>query len=166
MSLFDRIFGNRKETPKGRYEGDFKVLTGYTPHFTSWGGSIYESELVRAAVNAIATHISKLKVETFGSAKPKLQNKLAKAPNEFQTWSQFLYRCATILHVTNNLFLCPLLDQYGEISGIYPVLPQRCTFVQYDGVPYLRYEFSNGQKAAVELEYCGMMTFSARPITH
>jgi hypothetical protein len=30
--------------------------------------------------------------------------------------------------------------------------------VQYNDVPYLRYEFSHGQHAAVELEYCGIMT--------
>lgn len=157
MSLFDKIFGKREE-PKGRYEGAYKVLTGYTPHFSRWGGSVYESELIRAAINARATHISKLKVEIRGSAKPALQNKLKHGPNEFQTWGQFLYRLSTILDVHNSAFIVPVLDRYGEISGVYTVLPDRCTFVQYNGVPYLRYEFSYGQHAAIELEYCGIMT--------
>lgn len=158
MSLFEKIFGNKKEEPKGEYHGEFRMLNGYVPHFTTWGGSVYESELVRAAINAIATHCSKLNVELFGAAKPKLQTKLKHAPNEFQTWSAFLYRLATILYCCNNAVLCPILDKYGEISGIYCVLPERCTIVQYGDVPYLRYEFSNGQRAAIELEYCGIMT--------
>lgn len=157
MGLFDKIFGKRPE-PKGKYEGDFKMLTGYTPHFTRWGGSLYESELVRAAINARATHISKLKVEIMGSAKPALQNKLKHGPNAFQTWGQFLYRLSTILDVHNTAFIVPVFDDFGEPSGVYTVLPDRCTFVQYNDVPYLRYEFSNGQHAAVELEYCGIMT--------
>lgn len=157
MGLFDKIFGKRPE-PKGKYEGNFKMLTGYTPHFTRWGGSLYESELIRAAINARANHISKLKVEIMGSAKPALQNKLKHGPNAFQTWGQFLYRLSTILDVHNTAFIVPVFDDFGETSGVYTVLPARCTFVQYNDVPYLRYEFSNGQHAAVELEYCGIMT--------
>ena len=157
MGLFDKIFG-KSPKPKGDYEGVFRVLTGYTPQFTSWGGSIYESELVRAAINVRATHISKLAVEMHGSARPALQRKMAHGPNEWQTWGQFLYRLSTILDVHNTAFIVPVYDRYGEPSGVYSVLPSRCTFVQYKDVPYLRYEFSHGQTAAVELAYCGIMT--------
>lgn len=157
MGLFDKIFGNRPR-PRGDYKGFFKMLTGYRPHFTSWAGGIYESEMVRAAINARATHISKLRVEVMGAAKPALQNKLKHGPNEFQTWSQFLYRLSTILDIHNTAFIVPVFDEYGEPSGVYPVLPDRCSFVQFGDVPYLRYEFSQGQHAAVELAYCGIMT--------
>lgn len=88
MGLFDRIFGNRPKVT-GKYEGDWKLLDGYTPHFTTWGGSIYENQLIRAAIDIRATHIGKLRVETFGSAKPGLQNKLAHAPNAFHVWNAF-----------------------------------------------------------------------------
>lgn len=157
MGLFDKIFGSAPK-PKGDYEGVFRVLTGYTPTFTSFGGSIYEQALVRAAINARATHISKLAVEMHGSARPALQRKLQHGPNEWSTWGQFLYRLSTILDVHNTAFIVPVYDKYGEPSGVYPVLPHRCTFVQYNDVPYLRYEFSFGQHAAVELAYCGIMT--------
>ena len=156
MGLFDAIFGNRPKT-KGKYEGSFRLLNGYTPHFTTWGGSIYESELIRAVINARATHISKLKVEVQGSARPALQNKLKHGPNQFQTWSQFMYRLSTILDIHNTAFLCPVYDEFGEPSGIYTPLPSRCEILQYDDVPYLRYEFNNGKRAAIELEYCGIM---------
>lgn len=158
MGLFDRLFGNRPKEPKARYEETFKMLDGYTPRFTSFGGGIYESELIRAAINARATHMSKLKVETYGAARPALQNKLKNNPNEFQTWSQFQYRLSTLLDVNNTAFITPVFDQYGEPSGIYTPLPTKCEIVAYDGVPYLRYEFSRGKIAAVELEYCGIMT--------
>ena len=157
MGLFDWLFGRRPKE-HGRYEGSFKLLNGYTPAFTSWQGEIYESEMVRASINALATHIGKLNVQTFGAAKPALQRKLKLAPNEFQTWSQFLARAATIFYANNTMFITPVWDQYGEISGIYTPVPTRCEIVQYNGVPYLRYEFTHGQFASVELEYCGIMT--------
>ena len=159
MSLFDRLFG-RAPQPKGDYKGYFKLLNGYEPHFTKWGGSIYESELVRASINAIATHCGKLDVTIQGSAKPALKRKLQHAPNEFQTWEQFMRRLATILYVHNTAFLVPVYDRYGEPSGMYAVLPDRCEVVEYGAkkVPYLRYTFGWGETAAIELEYCGIMT--------
>lgn len=156
MGLFDILFGKRP--PEPRYEETFKMLNGYVPRFTSFSGGMYESELVRAAINAVATHISKLNVETMGSAKPALRNKLKHGPNEFQSWSQFLYRAATIIYNNNTLFITPIWDDYGEISGVYTPLPYRCEVVQFQGKPYLRYEFNWGTHAAVELEYCGIMT--------
>ena len=59
MGLFDFLFKNRPK-PVGKYEGSFQMLDGYRPHFTSFGGSIYESELIRAAINARATHMTSL----------------------------------------------------------------------------------------------------------
>lgn len=157
MSLFDWLFKKKKE-PRGEYQGAFKMLDGYKPRFTSWDGALYESELIRAAINIRATHISKLKVETKGAAKPALQNKLKHAPNEFQTWSQFMYRASSLLDNYNTLFIAPVYDRFGEISGIYTPLPLHCTVVQYDGKPFLKYEFRDHSTAAIELEYCGLMT--------
>lgn len=157
MGLFDWIFGNRPK-PNIRHEETFKMLDGYTPRFTSFHGGVYESELIRAAINARATHISKLRVETQGAARPALQNQLKHGPNRFQTWGQFLYRLSTCLDVHNSAFICPVYDEYGEPSGIYAPLPSRCEIVEYDDVPYLRYEFSSGKRAAIELAYCGIMT--------
>lgn len=156
MGLFEKLFGNRPREKQGRHEV-FKLLNGYTPHFTNYGGSVYESELIRAVINTRATHISKLRVEVQGAAKPALQNKLKHGPNQFQTWSQFLYRLSTILDIHNTAFICPVYDEYGEPSGIYAPLPTKCEIMQFDGVPYLRYRFAHGDVAAIELENCGIM---------
>lgn len=156
MSLFSKIFGRDKK-PDTQMEGYFQTLTAYAPIFTSFNGSIYESQLVRSAIHAKAKHISKLQVEVLGSAKPKLTTKLRTGPNEFQTWGQFMYRLSTILDMQNTAFIVPVLDRYEEISGIYPVLPSMCEIVQYAGQPWLRYTFSNGDTASIELNRCGIM---------
>ena len=157
MGFFDLFFKNRPK-PRGEFNGKFEMLNGYEPRFTSWSGGLYESELIRSAINARAVHISKLKFESTGSARPALQGKLKKGPNQFQTWSQFLYRLSTVLDVHNTAFIIPIYDKFGEISGIFCPLPSSTEVVQYGDTPYLRYEFRWGERAAIELEYCGILT--------
>lgn len=156
MGLLQAIFGKMKIGAPAA--GFWTTMDGYTPHFTSWGGELYESEIVRAAINATATHVSKLRVTVQGPANPKLQTRLKQGPNEWQTWGQFLYRLATILEMQNTAFIVPVLNEFGETVGIFPVLPSNCDIVEYRGAPWLRYTFSNGQTAAIEMARCGIMT--------
>ena len=162
MGLFDKIFrpDKAKESEKALKEAynTFSTLTAYRPVFTSWGGAIYESEVVRAAIDARARHISKLKIEPYGTANPSLQAKLKLGMNQWQTNSQFLYRVSTILDVENTAFITPVFDADMRITGYYPILPSRCELVEYDGAPWLRYKFSHGQNAAVKLEEIAIMT--------
>lgn len=157
MGLFNKIFG-RRPNPAGKAEGYFKMLTGYTPAFTSWDGQLYESELVRAVIHAKAVHVSKLSVCVTGSGNPALQTRLQYGPNPWQTWGQFLYRLSTILDMQNNAFIVPVLGDADRITGFFPLLPSRCTIEQYDGEPWLRYRFSDGTTAAMEYGKCGILT--------
>lgn len=156
MGLFEKIFKKQKQEKQNG--GIFETLTAYMPMFNDWDGAIYESELVRSAINARATHISKLAVEVFGDAKPTLQKSLKTAPNDWQTWGQFLYRLSTILDVQNTAFIVPVMDSYGTTTGVYPILPSFCEIIEYGGEPWLRYMFNSGNFAAIELKYCGIMT--------
>ena len=162
MSLLDKIFRptEAKKSEDALKEAGtlFQTLTAYAPVFTNWGGAIYESELVRAAIDARARHISKLKVETIGTANPSLQSKLALGPNQWQTWSQFLYRLSTILDVNNTAFVVPVFDDRMIITGVYPILPTMCSLVEYNDEIWLRYQFATGQYAAVEFRKCAILT--------
>ncbi len=162
MSLFDQIFrpDKAKESKKALEEAYtmFRTLTAYQPRFTSWGGAIYESEIIRAAIDAKARHISKLKVELIGSANPSLQSKLRQGPNQWQTWSQFLYRVSTILDINNNCFIVPVFDERMIITGVFPVLPSSCSLLEYDGELWLRYRFASGDIGAVEFRKCAVLT--------
>lgn len=162
MGLFDKIFRPKDAKESERVLNSaytlFRELNGYRPAFTDWKGQIYESELVRAAIDARARHISKLNVEMKGTALPSLQSKMRQGPNQWHTWSQFLYRTSTILDVHNTAFIVPVFDASMIITGYYPVLPQRCEVVEYKGEPWLRYKFQNGDVAAVEMRKCAILT--------
>jgi HK97 family phage portal protein len=162
MSLLDKIFrpdeAKKSKDALTRANSLFETLTAYAPVFTNWGGAIYESEIVRAAIDARARHISKLKVDVNGTANPSLQAKLRLGPNQWQTWSQFLYRTSTILDVNNTAFIVPVFDERMVITGVFPVLPTMCTLVEYDDEVWLRYQFATGQYAAVEFRKCAILT--------
>ncbi len=160
--LFEKIFrpekNHRATEALTQARGVFETLTGYQPSFTTWQGEIYESGLVRAAIDARARHISKLEVKIHGAANPALQAALRHGPNPWQTWSQFLYRTSTILDVHNTCVILPTLDDKLAVSGFFPVVPVNCELVEYKGEPWLRVQFARGGPAAVELKRCAVLT--------
>lgn len=147
MGLFEKIFPHSQQKQGNEY---FKLLTAYTPHFTSHSEQIYESAIVRSAIHAKAIHISKLKIDIVGTSKPRVQTWIKDAPNEFMTWGQFLYRASTILDAQNTAFLVPILDPNNGLTGVYPVLPSQCDIVEVSGEPWLKYKFADGNTAAIE----------------
>lgn len=160
MSLFSKIFRPAKDSEKiiQQADGYFKTLTAYRPVFHNWRGEIYESELVRAAIDARARHNSKLAIVLQGAAQPFLQARLRQAPNEWQTWSQFMYRVSTLLDVHNTCFITPVYDKDLRTVGYFPAMPTKCSIIEYKGEPWLRYKFHTGGTAAVELSKCAVLT--------
>lgn len=158
MGFIDSIF------PKWRQEkqlnGYFKLLNGYRPVFTTRSGGIYEMQLTRACIHAMATHCSKLQPKITGTAYHCLKNTLEWRPNEWQSTSQFLYRTATILKTDNTCYIVPILDELTDrIKGYFPILPSSCEILQDEyGEPWLRYHFSNGDTAAMEFDRVGILT--------
>lgn len=157
MSLLEKIFGRKPEPPMPG-TSSFETLTAYRPVYRTWQGSLYESELVRSALDAKARHISKLKVECMGTAQPAIQRNLRHTPNEFQTWGQFLYRLSTILDMQNSAFIVPVRGDHNEITGLFPILPSRCDIVESHGEPWMQYTFMNGKRAAIRVSEVGIMT--------
>ncbi len=157
MGLFENLFKRPKATEN--FQGYFKMLNGYTPAFTTYNGGIYEMEITRAAIHAFATHCSKLQPEMQGSAYKNLGKKMQTKMNPFMDTTKFLYRTATILAVDNNAFIIPIMDDTGEyITGYYPIRPAMTEIMQDNkGNPWLRYTFSNGQKAAIEFSRVGIV---------
>lgn len=156
MGLFDKLFGTRKPP---RTDGAWQTLTAHRPNFIPWGGELYESELVRAAIDCLARASSKLEATVTGSAAPRLKSRIRSGPNPFQTWGQFLYRTRTILEMQNNAFIVPVYDDNGEeILGFFTVLPSQCEVQDVDGLPVLRFRFLNGTEAALPMDEVGTLT--------
>ncbi len=157
MGLFEKLFPKKYQYPTGTQKWD--SLTAYKAAFTTWRGEIYEFDQVRSAIDTLARNTGKLQIEMPGTAKGKLRTRLKNRPNEYQTWYQFWYRTRTIYEMQNNAIIVPVLDEYDEVAGLFPVLPSSCSVVQTkSGKEYLRYKFAKNQVAAIELDRCGIIT--------
>lgn len=160
MGLKEWLFGEEEKPKyKPKETHDFQLLSTYRPVHYDWYGSIYENALVRSAIEAKARHISKLKIEFQGSAKPKLKAKLKHYPNSWMTWPQFLARCSTILDCTNNLFILPVRDDKTfETIGFFPVLPEKVSLVEdKQNKLWVKYRFANNQYGAVKFDECAYL---------
>ena len=158
MGMLEKIFG-RREQPKGLKNAQiFRMLEGYTPAWTTWRGSVYESELIRAALDAWGRHAAKLKPNVRGSAVPELQNRLKVRPNAFQEWTKFLYQTATILGVRNNTFLVKTRNNDGTPNGIINIIPDSWELVEYENEPWIRFILSNNKRRAERLAETGILT--------
>ena len=158
MGVFEKIFG-RKEQPAALKNAQiFRMLEGYSPAWTTWRGCVYESELIRASLDAWGRHAGKLKPNISGSAMPDLQRRMNVRPNQFNEWSQFLYQAATILGVRNNDFIVKTRAEDGTPTGIINIVPQAWELVEYQGEPWIRFMLSNNKRRAERLAEVGILT--------
>ena len=158
MGMLERIFGRKEQPAALKNAQTFKLLEGYTPAFTTWKGSVFESELIRAALDAWGRHAAKLKVNIRGSAQKELQNRMKVRPNAFQEWSKFQYQTAVILGARNNSFLVKTRNQDGTPNGVINVIPESWELVEYMGEPYIRFTLQQGRKRAERLSEVGILT--------
>ena len=160
MGLFEKLFGKKEQDAPARVkvQHTFQLLDGYVPTFHTWNGSVFESDLIRAALDAHGRHAAKLQVNIQGTAKPNLANRLKIQPNPYQTWSQFQYRTSIILNARNTSFLVPTRGEYGEANGVTNIVPERWELVEYNGTPYIRFTLRNNKKLAVSLYEVGILT--------
>ena len=160
LGLYEKLFGKKEQEKPAVVKAShtFQLLDGYTPTFSTWNGDVYESDLIRAALDAHGRHASKLQVNVEGSAKPGLRSRLEIQPNPYQTWSQFQYRTAVILNARNTAFLVPTRGEYDEPNGVIGVVPQRWELVDYNDTPYIRFRLRNNKTLAVNLFECGILT--------
>ena len=156
MGAFDKLFGKFKV--KKQLGTFFAMLDGYTPVFTTYDGGVYEMELTRACIHTFATHCSKLQPNVEGSDPYGLKAILNSKPNPFMTGAQFLYKTATIYDAQNTCFILPVLDQWDRLIGYYPGAPDQTELREMNGEPFVVYTFGTGEKAAIELSRCGVVS--------
>ena len=70
MGFFDNLFSKAKPD-KTRARETFRFIEGYSPTARTFQGEIYESELIRASIDAHGRHSSKLKISSTGSSFPR-----------------------------------------------------------------------------------------------
>ena len=157
MGMIEKIFGKREQPQALKNAKLFRMLEGYTPVWSSFSGSIYEADLIRASLDAWGRHAGKLKPNLKGAALPELQKRLKVKPNQFREWSQFLYQTATVLGVRNSAFLVKTRSEDGTPTGVINIVPESWELVEYADEPWIRFALSNNKRRAERLAEVGIL---------
>jgi HK97 family phage portal protein len=151
-SLFDRIFG-RTQAPTAVQS--LRMMNQFNPTFTILNDA-YDSDVVRAAVDAIARNAAKLKAKHIrrmnGSITPTNSNIeyiLSVRPNPFMDGYSFMYKVVTQLYLQNNSYIFIDWSETGQVKGFYPVNASQVEFVEAQGEIFVKFAFLGGQQVTL-----------------
>lgn len=152
MGLFDFLHLGRQRK-QHKYA---QMLNGRIPVFSSFGENIYASDVVQQACFCIVQEIKKLTpmhVKKVGRDVSPVAGRLQSvldAPNDIMTTADMLERIAWAYLVKYNAFIVPVWDARGEIAALWPVIPDRVTFVEDAGGRLgIVMEFADGTETTV-----------------
>jgi len=122
VNFLSRIF-SRKATATGT-----KLINENTGRFTAYDGNIYENDIFRAGVDAIARNCGKLKgshIVISGDDRAQGDSRINRIlqirPNPYMSAYDFLYKMVTHLYIDNNAFALLSFNAQGQLDAIYPI---------------------------------------------
>ena len=150
-NLFGMFFG-RKENNVTTH--DLQVINGYNSQFTPSDFNLYNNQLVRACIDAIARNGAKLnpkhirrKEKKIEHVNSNLQMILSEKPNSFMNAYDFYYKMITQLYLYNNAFAWIEKDDSGNVINIFPLNYQNCKLKEtQNGIMFVEFSFDSGMK--------------------
>ena len=155
----DRLFNRKTEAPKSAERAE--MMSGTTATFTPFSGNAYESNVYRAAVDAIARNAAKLKGKHIVYSKTDskrlegdhfLNRLLQTRPNPYMTSYDLIYKLVTHYYLHNNAFAYLQKDDRGNLQGIYPLTARNVEYLTDAlGEMYLTFYFGNGKQVTLHI---------------
>lgn len=154
MGLFDFIF-NKKKEPSTTTR--FEMINDSGNGFYSWGGNIYQSDIVRSCIRPKAKAVGKLIGKhirdyngVFNVNPDPYIRFLLEEPNPLMTGQVFQEKMVTQLELNNNAFAYIKRDDLGFASEIYPIPCSTVEVVEGSlGDIFLKFYFRNGKQMTV-----------------
>ncbi len=177
MSFFGNII--RKITARNASVTGVRLVTERGNGIYSFGGSLYESDIVRACVTPTAVavgksvpkHIYKTEGETTVNPKPYMRF-LLEEPNPYMSMQQLLEKLARQRDLSGNAFALIARGEDGIPSAIYPIDAVTAEAI-YDnaGNLYLKFILANGKQYTfsyadvihLRSQFCGNDIFGESP---
>lgn len=124
-SFFQMIFGGGRQ----RSNHSYLQMMNSTPGFTDFSGEVYDSDTVRAAADAFARNVGKLKPKHIKRVNGEIKETnsgvewlLQFRPNKFMNAFIFYYRVSTQWYMSNNAFIWVKRDAMNQVEGFYPLV--------------------------------------------
>lgn len=156
MGLFDFLKKNKQQGLRHA-----TTMTGINPTFTSFGESVYASDIVVQSIRCKANEFKKLDPRHIRTADGKQVTiadssiaRVLKRPNPFMTQADFLEKITILRELNKNAFIYPTyyITKGGEkfFTGLYPLKPSFVEYMQDDkGNLWVHFIFSNGYEVTL-----------------
>ena len=151
----------KKNKPSGLYYAP--TMAGNSPFYSSFGDSVYASDLVVQSIRCKANEFRKLQPrhirETDGKQTVITDSSIAKClqrPNPYMTTADFLEKIAILLELNKNVFIYPeyYMTKGGEryYTGLYPLKPCNVEYLSDEkGNLFLKLDFANGSSVTLPI---------------
>lgn len=120
---------------------NWKELGTYNSVFSSFGGDIYKSDIVRSSIRPLAQFTSKAEAQSSDALLAKVLNN---RPNMYMSGKDFLQKVRTRYEIYNNCFIYIQRDDRGKATGFYPVPYSTYEAVEYANGLYIVFKFESG----------------------
>lgn len=148
-SLFQKVFGKKESVSFGQ---SLDVLNGLQNYFTPFAGNIYDTNIARSCIDAIARNGAKLSPKHIRKTNTKLtmldekiSTLISKKPNEIMNAYDMYYKVITHLYLHNNAFIYIKRDSNKKPIGLYPVNAGSYSVVEYNDNLFFRFSYANGK---------------------
>ena len=137
------------------------TMTGGTPFYTSFGESVYASDIIVQSIRCKANEFKKLDprhIRTTNGVQSVINDssisRVLKRPNAYMTTADFLERITILLELNKNVYIYPTWykTKGGEryYTGIYPLKPSDVWYLTDNaGVFYIKLRFANGYEVTL-----------------
>lgn len=157
MGIFD--FWRKKEKPQWLIYAP--TNNGGAPFYTSFGESVYASDIIVQSIRCKANEFKKLDprhIRTANGAQSVVNDssiaRVLKRPNPYMTTADFLEKITILLELNKNVFIYPTWykTKGGErfYTGLYPLKPSEVQYLANDsGALFLKMRFASGYETTL-----------------
>ena len=149
-SLFNKIFPTKEHGTLTNTR--FELINDYSSTFFNYEGDLYDSDIVRSCIHAIASNAAKLKPRHIYDGQSKASSNLEKLlqlrPNPYMNTYDFIYKVVSQLYSTNNAYIY-VKYEYGKIVGLYPINYSNAELKEYKGEMYITFTFLTGKSVTI-----------------
>lgn len=131
-------------------------MSGNLPFYSSFGDSVYASDIIVQSIRCKATEFKKLDPRHIRTADGKQSTvtdssiaRVLKRPNAYMSTADFLEKITILLELNKNVFIYPsfYVTKGGEryYTGLYPLKPSTVEYLADDkGDLFINMQFANG----------------------
>lgn len=137
------------------------TMSGSMPFYSSFGDSLYASDIVIQSIRCKANEFKKLNPRHIrnanGTQTAITDSSIARVlrrPNEYMTTADFLEKCAILLELNKNVYIYPQYyrAQSGEkvFEKLYPLKPSTVEYwADASGKLYIHFGFASGYETTI-----------------